>query len=95
MNLLRGGALTERGVPIGNVTSQIFANIYLNELDQFIKHRLKVRHYFRYTDDFVIVHQNPEYLQDILSKIAIFLENNLDLRLHPGKIEIRKFRRGF
>ena len=52
-----------KGVPIGNLTSQIFANIYLNELDQFVKHTLRVKHYFRYADDFIIVHQSEMYLR--------------------------------
>jgi len=82
------------GLPLGNVTSQIFANIYLNELDQFIKHRLKAKHYFRYADDFVIVHQNTDYLIDALINIDCFLQFELDLQLHPNKVEIRKFSQG-
>lgn len=81
-------------MPIGNVTSQIFANIYLNELDQFVKHKLKVRNYFRYADDFVIIHQDKDYLIDTLINIDCFLQFELDLRLHPNKVEIRKLRQG-
>ena len=84
----------KRGLPIGNVTSQIFANIYLNELDQFIKHQLKIRHYFRYADDFIIVSDNHDYLRFVLEEIKDFLANKLLLELHPDKIEIRKFRQG-
>ena len=68
INTRRGGAFQEnfsekRGVPIGNITSQIFANIYLNELDWFIKRKLRVKNYFRYADDFVIVHPEKNYLE--------------------------------
>lgn len=91
-NIERERELT--GLPIGNVTSQVFANIYLNELDQFIKHKLKVRYYFRYADDFVIVDDNEDYLKDLLINIDCFLQFELALRLHPNKVEIRKFRQG-
>jgi RNA-directed DNA polymerase len=83
-----------KGIPIGNLTSQLFANIYMNEFDQFIKHDLRVAYYARYTDDFVIVHHDKDYLLDIKNKIADFLESNLKLSLHPGKVEIRKYRQG-
>ena len=82
------------GIPIGNVTSQIFANIYLNELDQFIKHQLKIKYYFRYADDFVILHPNQQYLENLVTVVSNFLEVDLNLRLHPNKIIIRKFRQG-
>ena len=82
------------GIPIGNVTSQILANIYLNELDQFIKHRLKVKYYFRYADDFVILYSNQQYLENLLTSISNFLKVNLNLQLHPNKIIIGKFRQG-
>ena len=90
--LERGG---KRGLPIGNVTSQIFANIYLNELDQFIKHKLKVKYYFRYADDLAFIHQDADYLQNVLKPIIEFLEKSLLLRLHPNKVSIKKFSRGF
>jgi RNA-directed DNA polymerase len=51
-----------KGLPIGNLTSQFFANVYLNALDQFVKHRLKARFYLRYVDDFILLHQNKEQL---------------------------------
>ena len=82
------------GLPIGNLTSQLFANIYLNEFDQFIKHKLKVKHYFRYTDDFIILHQNESYLKELLPIIALFLKNELKLELRPSKVFIRKLSRG-
>ncbi len=80
---------TNKGVPLGNLTSQLFANIYLNEFDQFIKHKLKVKYYIRYSDDFVILSQNEEYLREITLKTRYFLENELKLGLHPNKISIK------
>jgi len=83
-----------RGIPIGNLTSQLFANLYLNELDQFIKRDLKVKFYVRYTDDFVIVADNEVYLENIILAIRKFLKDKLDLTLHPDKVSIRKFSQG-
>jgi retron-type reverse transcriptase len=83
-----------KGLPIGNLTSQLFANIYMNEFDQFMKHQLKVRHYVRYTDDFIVVSDNIEYLKSLLSKIQRFLKTSLALELHPAKLSIRKFTQG-
>jgi retron-type reverse transcriptase len=60
-----------RGLPLGNVTSQIFANIYLNELDQFVKHLLKARHYIRYCDDFVILSCDKSRLEEIVRYIHL------------------------
>ena len=82
------------GLPLGNVTSQLFANIYLNELDQFMKHELKVQYYFRYCDDFIIIHENKEFLLNLIEKIRKFLDNQLKLKLHPNKVEIRPMRQG-
>ncbi len=82
------------GLPIGNLTSQLFANIYLNELDQFVKHNLKVRHYARYTDDFLIASNSKEYLSSLIPRIDTFLRKELALELHPQKVSIRKFRQG-
>ncbi len=83
-----------KGLPLGNVTSQLFANVYLNELDQFAKHALKARHYFRYCDDFVIVHPDRKFLEDAVGRIRAFLHDRLALDLHPNKVEIRKVRQG-
>lgn len=82
------------GLPIGNLTSQIFANIYLNEFDQFVKNDLRVKNYCRYTDDFVTVSEDKQYLLDIIRKISIFLSNKLRLEIHPKKVIIRKFHQG-
>jgi hypothetical protein len=84
----------KKGVPIGNLTSQLFANVYMNEFDQFVKHELKIRHYVRYTDDFVVAADNYAYLEDLLPRINEFLEHKLALKLHPNKVGIRKFRQG-
>jgi RNA-directed DNA polymerase len=88
------GEARRAGLPLGNLTSQIFANIYLNELDQFIKHKLKVKKYVRYTDDFLIVSADKKYLEKILPALDYFLRMRLNLTLHPQKIVIRKFRQG-
>ena len=80
-------AAPETGLPIGNLTSQFFANVYLNELDQFIKHQLKVREYVRYVDDFVLLDSSPEQLQKWRSAIIDFLQNELHLQLRDaGKL---------
>jgi len=82
------------GLPIGNLTSQLFANVYLNEFDQYMKHQLKIKAYARYTDDFVIVSNERDYLERLLLPIQSFLEDKLELKLHPKKLSIRKARQG-
>ena len=82
------------GLPIGNLTSQIFANFYMNDFDHFIKHGLGVRYYGRYVDDFVLVHQNVEYLKSLTLKIADFLKSNLHLTVHPRKIHLQHYSKG-
>lgn len=84
----------KRGIPIGNLTSQFFSNIYLNELDQYIKHTLKVAHYLRYADDFVLLSTDKEYLEQTVGDIQLFLKEKLDIELHPNKIIYRKFASG-
>ncbi|KKR29169.1 MAG: Retron-type reverse transcriptase [Candidatus Woesebacteria bacterium GW2011_GWA1_39_8] len=79
-----------KGLPLGNVTSQLFANIYLNKLDQFMKHNLKIEHYLRYCDDFIILSKDKNFLIKLIPKINAFLQNELSLGLHPKKVEIRK-----
>ncbi len=86
--------LPNKGLPLGNITSQLFANIYLNELDQFIKHNLKVKYYIRYCDDFVILSNNRENLEDSIPAINYFLKENLKLLLHSDKIKIKKYYQG-
>jgi retron-type reverse transcriptase len=82
------------GLPLGNVTSQLFANIYLNELDQFVKHKLKVKHYFRYADDFILISRDENLLLVYKEEIGIFLKQNLKLEMHPNKVFIRKLKQG-
>lgn len=83
-----------KGLPIGNLTSQLFANIYLNEFDQFVKHKLKIKCYVRYIDDFVIVAEDKLYLKNLIVPIRSFLSDKLTLELHPKKITIREFHQG-
>lgn len=73
------------GVPLGNMTSQMFANIYLHELDVFAKHSLRIKHYIRYMDDVTIVHGDKGQLWMWRDEIAAFLTDRLKLRLHPQK----------
>jgi len=77
------------GLPLGNLTSQLFVNIYMNEFDQFVKHKLKIEHYIRYADDFVILSENRNRLENQIEPIKEFLGNRLKLELHPNKIFIR------
>ena len=83
-----------RGIPLGNVTSQIFSNIYLHELDHFVKHDLKEPFYLRYTDDFVLISKDPIHLKTRIPMISYFLETELNLSLHPKKIILRKWKCG-
>ena len=77
-----------KGLPLGNLTSQLFVNIYMNEFDQFVKHKLKAKHYIRYADDFVIFSQDKSWLEELTFKIGGFLEEKLRLELHPDKVSI-------
>lgn len=79
------GKDNKRGLPIGNLTSQFFANVYLNSLDQFVKHTLKAKYYLRYVDDFVILSQDKKELQDLRKKISDFVESTLKIKLHPKR----------
>jgi hypothetical protein len=80
-------------MPLGNWTSQFFANIYLNELDQYVKHTLKVKHYIRYVDDFVILNESKHDLQRYEAVIREFLLT-IKLQLHPSKCSIIPLHRG-
>jgi len=80
-----------KGLPLGNVTSQLFANIYLNELDKYLKENLWIKSYLRYNDDFVLIYKNEEYLEDAVEKIKEFLDKNLKLHLPRNKIILRKY----
>ncbi len=83
-----------KGLPIGNLTSQIFTNIYLNELDQFLKQRNRIRYYARFADDFVLLSESKATLQALLPKIEIFLTDHLKIQLHPQKISLRPLHQG-
>ena len=78
-----------KGLPLGNLTSQLFVNIYMNEFDRFVKHTLNEKHYIRYADDFVIFSQNKNYLTLLIPRISNFLYEKLHLKLHPDKIFIK------
>ena len=84
----------EKGMPLGNLTSQFFANVYLNELDQFVKHQLKAKYYLRYVDDFAIIHNSKEVLEEWKERIDTFLTKSLALTLHPDKSKIIPISRG-
>jgi len=86
--------IKKAGIPIGNLTSQLFANVYLNELDQFVKHELKVKYYIRYCDDFVIIGHNKEELRKFKNQIEFFLQFKLKLSLHEEKLIIQKLHQG-
>jgi retron-type reverse transcriptase len=82
------------GMPLGNLTSQFFANVYLNELDYFIKHKLKAKYYLRYVDDFVILYNSKLQLKIWKQEINDFLKKNLKLELHPDKSRIISLLKG-
>ena len=84
-------AKNPKGMPIGNLTSQLFANIYLDPLDQFIKHKLKPPAYIRYADDFAVISSDEKYLKGIIPKIERFVSSKLKLALHPQKVSINDY----
>lgn len=75
-------------MPLGNLTSQFFANVYLNELDWFVKGTLKAQYYIRYVDDFVVLEENKAELEILKVKIDTFLRKNLKVCLHPDKSKV-------
>ncbi len=83
-----------KGMPLGNYTSQFFANIYLNKLDYYAKHELKIKYYIRYVDDIIILHNSKEILEDYLKKINLFLNERLKIELHPDKSKIIPLHKG-
>ncbi|MEK7669375.1 MAG: reverse transcriptase/maturase family protein [Patescibacteria group bacterium] len=82
------------GLPLGNLTSQLLVNIYMNPFDQWMKHIMKARYYIRYADDFMILNTDKDFLLELTPKIADFLEENLKLQLHPDKLFIKTFASG-
>ncbi|HPM27898.1 MAG TPA: reverse transcriptase/maturase family protein [bacterium] len=83
-----------KGLPIGNLTSQFFANVYLNELDCFVKHTLKVKYYIRYVDDFLILGNNEHELNQYRRRICVFVTSRLRLSMHPEKQTITPLKNG-
>lgn len=84
----------KKGLPLGNVTSQLFANIYLSDFDWFVKNELGIKDYFRYCDDMVFILKNKNEKDVLLKKIQEYLSKQLFLELHPGKIHLPKVRQG-
>lgn len=82
------------GLPLGNLTSQLLVNVYMNKFDQFVKHTLKAKYYIRYADDFVILSQERQWFLDTLCKIENFLRDELRLELHPDKVFIQTIASG-
>jgi len=83
-----------KGLPLGNLTSQLLVNIYMNEFDQFVKHVLKVKYYIRYADDFTMIYHSNKELEELVPKISLYLQNNLRLELHPNKVFIKTLSSG-
>jgi len=83
-----------KGLPLGNLTSQLFTNVYMNIFDQYVKHKLKVRYYIRYADDFVFLSEDKNWLCKIISDISSFLREELKLSLHEDKLFINTFASG-
>ncbi len=84
----------DKGLPIGNLTSQFFSNVYLNKLDQYVKHKLRCKYYCRYVDDFIILDKDPHKLHRIHKELTEFLFKELKLELHTDKREINKISKG-
>jgi retron-type reverse transcriptase len=82
------------GLPLGNLTSQLLVNVYMDKFDQFVKHKLKEKYYFRYADDFVVLRESYEHLIALISQIGSFLKRELKLEIHPDKIYIKTITSG-
>lgn len=82
------------GLPLGNLTSQLFVNIYMNKFDQFVKHKLKAKYYIRYADDFVVFADNKKWLAEQIELMQEFLHQELKLEMHPDKIFIKTLASG-
>jgi hypothetical protein len=82
------------GLPIGNLSSQFFANVYLNELDQYVKHRIGAQHYIRYVDDFLLLHESADWLNRAHDRIEAFLPRELGVHLNPKKTIRQPIARG-
>jgi RNA-directed DNA polymerase len=82
------------GLPLGNLTSQLLVNIYMHEFDMYVKQELLIKYYVRYADDFVILSDKREYLEQTLKKIETFLDDELHLQLHEDKVSIQTYSSG-
>jgi hypothetical protein len=82
------------GLPIGNLTSQVFANFYMDAFDHYVKHDLGIKYYGRYVDDFVLVHPSKSYLTSLLPLLSAFLHDELGLKIHPKKIYLQHYKKG-
>jgi retron-type reverse transcriptase len=83
-----------KGLPIGNLTSQLFSNIYMNGFDHFIQRDLNIKHYGRYVDDFIVVHKDKAFLSKLIETSANYLKHHLGLTLHPNKIYLQHYSKG-
>ncbi|WP_426478041.1 reverse transcriptase domain-containing protein [Chryseobacterium sp. CBSDS_008] len=86
---------TNCGLPIGNLTSQLFSNIYLNDFDHFVKNTLKIDYYGRYVDDFYFMHSSKDHLKEIMRISDEYIKKNLKLKIHPKKIFLQHYTKGF
>jgi len=82
------------GLPIGNLTSQVFANFYMHQFDEFVKKELGIKYYGRYVDDFVLIHSDKEFLRTLTPTLSKFLFSTLQLTLHPNKIYLQHYSKG-
>ena len=94
VNSFPRGRTSCNGLPLGNLTSQLLVNVYMNEFDQYVKHKLKAKHYIRYADDFVLLLYDKTELEKRLLYIVVFLRERLKLELHPDKVSIQTFASG-
>jgi RNA-directed DNA polymerase len=82
------------GLPLGNLTSQLLVNVYMNEFDKYVKYELRRKYYVRYADDFVFLSESRTALEELIPVIANFLEEKLKLSLHPNKVYIKSWASG-
>ena len=82
------------GLPIGNLTSQLFSNVYLNDFDHYMKNTLHLNYYGRYVDDFVVIHPEKASLTEIQRSVTVFLQDNLHLHIHSQKIYLQHYTKG-
>ena len=82
------------GIPLGNLTSQLFSNIYLDNLDQLIKRQLRIKYYLRYNDDFMFLSPDKHFLENLIPVVGAFLKEKLNLELHPQKVTIKNWGQG-